>query len=103
MAANGEVVSNEDLLASVWDANVDPFSSIVRTTVMRLRRKLGEPAVVETVGRHGIQDASAVRARLTTADTMRGWIATSRTSSSSATGSPWDRSGATSPPITRAG
>ena len=36
-------------------------------------------------------------------DTMRAWRATSRTSSSSATGSPWDRSGATSPPTTRAG
>jgi DNA-binding response OmpR family regulator len=49
MAAGGDVVSTEDLLASVWDANVDPFSNIVRMTVMKLRRKLGEPRVVETV------------------------------------------------------
>jgi two-component system, OmpR family, response regulator VanR len=49
MAADGDVVSAEDLLASVWDANVDPFSNIVRMTVMKLRRKLGEPAVIETV------------------------------------------------------
>jgi DNA-binding response OmpR family regulator len=49
MAARGDVVTTEDLLASVWDANVDPFSNIVRMTVMKLRRKLGEPGVVETV------------------------------------------------------
>jgi DNA-binding response OmpR family regulator len=49
MAAGGDVVTTEDLLASVWDANVDPFSNIVRMTVMKLRRKLGEPRVIETV------------------------------------------------------
>ena len=49
MAAGGDVVSAEDLLASVWDANVDPFTNTVRMTVMKLRRKLGEPAVIETV------------------------------------------------------
>jgi two-component system, OmpR family, response regulator VanR len=49
LAAEGDVVSTEDLLASVWDANVDPFSNIVRMTVMKLRRKLGEPTLVETV------------------------------------------------------
>ncbi len=49
MAADGDVVSAEDLLASVWDANVDPFTNTVRMTVMKLRRKLGEPAVIETV------------------------------------------------------
>jgi two-component system, OmpR family, response regulator VanR len=49
MAAGGDVVSTEDLLASVWDANVDPFSNIVRMTVMKLRRKLGEPSAIETV------------------------------------------------------
>jgi two-component system, OmpR family, response regulator VanR len=49
MAAGGDVVSTEDLLASVWDANVDPFSNIVRMTVMKLRRKLGEPNPIETV------------------------------------------------------
>ena len=49
MAAGGAVVSAEDLLASVWDANVDPFSNIVRMTVMKLRRKLGAPGLIETV------------------------------------------------------
>lgn len=49
MAADRDVVSTEALLASVWDANVDPFSTIVRMTVMKLRRKLGEPGLIETV------------------------------------------------------
>jgi DNA-binding response OmpR family regulator len=49
MAAGGDVVTTEELLASVWDANVDPFSNIVRMTVMKLRRKLGEPGVIDTV------------------------------------------------------
>jgi two-component system, OmpR family, response regulator VanR len=49
MAAGGDVVSTEALLASVWDANVDPFSNIVRMTVMKLRRKLGQPDLIETV------------------------------------------------------
>jgi DNA-binding response OmpR family regulator len=49
MAAGGDVVSTEELLSSVWDANVDPFSHIVRMTVMKLRRKLGEPKLIETV------------------------------------------------------
>jgi len=49
LAADGAVVSTEQLLATVWDANVDPFSNIVRMTVMKLRRKLGEPALIETV------------------------------------------------------
>jgi DNA-binding response OmpR family regulator len=49
MAAGGDVVSTEELLASVWDANVDPFSHIVRMTVMKLRRKLGAPGLIETV------------------------------------------------------
>ena len=49
MAAGGDAVNTEELLASVWDANVDPFSNIVRMTVMKLRRKLGEPGVIDTV------------------------------------------------------
>ena len=43
------VISAEELLEHVWDENVDPFTSTVRTTVGRLRRKLGEPDVIETV------------------------------------------------------
>jgi DNA-binding response OmpR family regulator len=49
MAADGAVVSPEELLARVWDENVDPFTNTIRMTVMKLRRKLGEPAVVLTV------------------------------------------------------
>ena len=49
LAAGGDVVSAEELLAKVWDENVDPFSNIVRMTVMKLRRKLGVPGLVETV------------------------------------------------------
>lgn len=49
LAADGAVVSPEELLERVWDANVDPFTNTVRMIVMKLRRKLGEPAVVHTV------------------------------------------------------
>ena len=43
LAADGAVVSAEQLLEHVWDANVDPFSNIVSVTMTRLRRKLGTP------------------------------------------------------------
>lgn len=49
MAAEGGVVSLEELLARVWDANIDPFTNTARMTIMKLRRKLGEPGVVHTV------------------------------------------------------
>jgi two-component system response regulator VanR len=49
MAADGAAVSAEDLLQRVWDEHADPFTNTVRMTVMTLRRKLGEPAVLETV------------------------------------------------------
>jgi DNA-binding response OmpR family regulator len=49
LAANGAVVSAEELLDHVWDANADPFSNIVSVTMARLRRKLGEPPLIETV------------------------------------------------------
>jgi two-component system, OmpR family, response regulator VanR len=49
MAAEGAVVSAEELLERVWDVNADPFTNTVRMTVMKLRRKLGPPAVVHTV------------------------------------------------------
>lgn len=47
--AEGGVVSSEDLLEHVWDEMADPFTNAVRITVMTLRRKLGEPALIETV------------------------------------------------------
>ena len=49
VAAGGRVVSAEELLARVWDEEADPFTNAVRITVMTLRRKLGEPALIETV------------------------------------------------------
>jgi two-component system response regulator VanR len=49
LAADGAVVSAEELLERVWDANVNPLTNIVRMTVMKLRRKLGEPGLVETL------------------------------------------------------
>jgi DNA-binding response OmpR family regulator len=49
VAADGAVVSAEDLLEHVWDANADPFSNIVSVTLTRLRRKLGAPPLIETV------------------------------------------------------
>jgi DNA-binding response OmpR family regulator len=47
--ARGGVVSSEELLERVWDANADPFTTTVRVTVMTLRRKLGDPPLIETV------------------------------------------------------
>jgi DNA-binding response OmpR family regulator len=49
MAANGALVSAEELLEHVWDAHADPFSNIVSVTMTRLRRKLGDPPLIETV------------------------------------------------------
>lgn len=49
MAANGGVVSTEELLERVWDAHADPFTNTVRVTLTNLRRKLGEPPVIDTV------------------------------------------------------
>jgi DNA-binding response OmpR family regulator len=47
--ARGGVVSSEELLERVWDANADPFTTTVRVTVMTLRKKLGDPPLIETV------------------------------------------------------
>ena len=49
LRAEGSLVSAEDLLERVWDENIDPFTTIVRVTIRGLRRKLGDPPVVETV------------------------------------------------------
>jgi DNA-binding response OmpR family regulator len=49
MAAEGATVSAEELLERVWDEQIDPFTNVVRMTIMTLRRKLGEPPVIETV------------------------------------------------------
>jgi DNA-binding response OmpR family regulator len=49
MSADGAVISAEQLLDQVWDEFADPFTNAVAVTVMRLRRKLGEPSLIETV------------------------------------------------------
>jgi DNA-binding response OmpR family regulator len=49
LAADGALVTAEELLEHVWDAEVDPFSNIVSVTITRLRRKLGEPPLIGTV------------------------------------------------------
>lgn len=53
LAADGRVISAEELLARVWDEAADPFTSTVKTTIGRLRGKLGEPPVIETVREAG--------------------------------------------------
>ena len=45
----GAVVSAEQLLEKAWDENTDPFTHVVRVTIMTLRRKLGEPSPIETI------------------------------------------------------
>ncbi len=49
LVADGAVVSAEELLERVWDEHADPFSRTVTVTLARLRRKLGEPDLIETV------------------------------------------------------
>jgi DNA-binding response OmpR family regulator len=49
LAAQGAVLSPEALLERAWDSEADPFSNVVKVTVSRLRRKLGEPPIIETV------------------------------------------------------
>ena len=49
ITSDGALVSAEELMERVWDDKLDPFSNIVRVTILTLRRKLGDPAVIETV------------------------------------------------------
>jgi len=51
--AEGRVVSAEEMIERAWDEHADPFTTSVRVIVSRLRSKLGEPAVVETVTGRG--------------------------------------------------
>ena len=53
LAADGRVVSAEELLRRVWDEHADPFTTTVKTTVSRLRGKLGDPPVIETIREGG--------------------------------------------------
>jgi DNA-binding response OmpR family regulator len=53
LAAQGRVVSAEELLERVWDENANPFTTTVKVTIRRLRAKLGDPPVIETVPQAG--------------------------------------------------
>jgi len=53
LAGHGRVVSAEELLDRVWDEAADPFTTTVKATINRLRSKLGDPPVIETVSRAG--------------------------------------------------
>jgi DNA-binding response OmpR family regulator len=53
LSAQGRVVSAEEILERVWDEMADPFTSAVKVTMSRLRRKLGDPPVIETVAQAG--------------------------------------------------
>jgi DNA-binding response OmpR family regulator len=53
LQADGRVVSAEELLMRVWDEAANPFTSTVKTTIGRLRVKLGNPPVIETVREGG--------------------------------------------------
>ena len=53
LAADGRPVSAEELLERVWDEAADPFTSTVKTTIGRLRAKLGDPPVIDTVRESG--------------------------------------------------
>ena len=57
LSAPGVVVSAEEILERVWDEAADPFSQAVRTTISRLRPKLGDPPVIETVAKAGCRVA----------------------------------------------
>jgi DNA-binding response OmpR family regulator len=53
LVAQGRVVSAEELLERVWDERADPFSATVKITISRLRAKLGEPPLIQTIAKAG--------------------------------------------------
>jgi DNA-binding response OmpR family regulator len=53
LAASDRVVSTEELLERVWDEAADPFTTAVKTTIRRLRTKLGDPPIIHTVREGG--------------------------------------------------
>jgi DNA-binding response OmpR family regulator len=53
LAAGGAVVSAEQLLERCWDEFADPFTQTVKVTISRLRRKLGDPPIIETIPQAG--------------------------------------------------
>ena len=67
LAASGSVVSSEELLERVWDEHADPFTTTVRVTVMTLRKKLGEPGLIDTVVGSGYRVPAAAPSESTPA------------------------------------
>jgi two-component system response regulator VanR len=61
VAAEGGVVSAEELLERAWDENADPFTNAVRITVSALRKRLGEPGIIDTVAGVGYRIEGAER------------------------------------------
>ena len=53
LAGRNRLVSAEELLERVWDEAIDPFTTTVKATINRLRAKLGDPPLIETVARGG--------------------------------------------------
>jgi DNA-binding response OmpR family regulator len=53
LASQGRTVSAEELLERVWDEFADPFTHVVKLTISRLRAKLGDPSIIETVAKSG--------------------------------------------------
>ena len=72
LRADGGVVSAEQLLEKAWDEHTDPFTGVVRFTIMNVRRKLGEPPVIQTVAGTGY------RIPMTTPTPRRRWRSTIR-------------------------
>jgi DNA-binding response OmpR family regulator len=58
LASQGRTVSAEELLGRVWDEAADPFKTAVKVTISRLRRKLGDPPLIQTLPQAGYQIGS---------------------------------------------
>jgi DNA-binding response OmpR family regulator len=61
MRAEHAILSAEDLLEQAWDEHADPFTGTVSVTISRLRRKLGDPPVIETIPNLGYRTAGPSR------------------------------------------
>ena len=72
LGRRGGGVSSEELLERVWDENADPFTTTVRVTVMTLRRKLGEPGMIETVVGSGYRVPAAAGSPVPALDSATG-------------------------------
>ena len=82
LSAAGSVVSSEELLERVWDENADPFTTTVRVTVMTLRKKLGDPGVIDTVVGSGYRVPSAGKQAESVPDSQKSSDATAERSQS---------------------